>query len=74
MQVPLSGPEITKKETDLISEVLGTPYLSMGPKISERFQFRNSNLPLPATQGRLRVTLRYGLRPTLRPALRAGSG
>jgi len=38
MQVPLSGPDITKKETDLISEVLGTPYLSMGPKTSEDFE------------------------------------
>jgi len=33
MQVPLSGPDITHRERDLINQVLGTPYLSMGPKI-----------------------------------------
>jgi dTDP-4-amino-4,6-dideoxygalactose transaminase len=33
MQVPLSGPDITQRERDLINQVLGTPYLSMGPKI-----------------------------------------
>lgn len=35
MQVPLSGPDITQRERDLVNEVLGTPYLSMGPKIEE---------------------------------------
>ena len=35
MQVPLSGPDITDRERDLINQVLGTPYLSMGPKIEE---------------------------------------
>ena len=34
-QVPLSGPDLTQRERDLVNEVLGTPYLSMGPKIEE---------------------------------------
>lgn len=36
-QVPLSGPDITQKEIDLINQVLSTRYLSMGPMI-ERFE------------------------------------
>jgi perosamine synthetase len=35
MQVPLSGPDITEEEIDLINEVLSTRYLSMGPMIEE---------------------------------------
>ena len=37
-QVPLSGPDITHRERALVNEVLGTAYLSMGPKIEE-FEF-----------------------------------
>jgi len=37
MQLPLSGPDITHKEFDLINEVLSTPHLSMGPMI-QRFE------------------------------------
>ena len=35
--VPMSGPDISQREIDIINEVLTTPYLSMGPKI-ERFE------------------------------------
>ncbi|HUW96849.1 MAG TPA: DegT/DnrJ/EryC1/StrS family aminotransferase [Anaerolineae bacterium] len=37
MHIPLSGPDITQSEIDLINQVLRTPYLSMGPMI-ERFE------------------------------------
>jgi perosamine synthetase len=33
--IPLSNPDITQKEVDLINQVLSTPYLSIGPKIKE---------------------------------------
>jgi perosamine synthetase len=33
--IPLSAPDITHKEVKIISEVLSTPYLSIGPKIKE---------------------------------------
>ncbi len=33
--VPLSSPDITNKEVEIISQVLSTPYLSIGPKIKE---------------------------------------
>lgn len=33
--VPLSNPDITKKEIDVINQVLSTPFLSIGPKIQE---------------------------------------
>lgn len=31
--IPLSSPDITGKEIEIINQVLGTPYLSIGPKI-----------------------------------------
>lgn len=33
--IPLSSPDITHKEAELISEVLNTPFLSIGPKVKE---------------------------------------
>ena len=33
--IPLSSPDITKKEIDVINQVLSTPFLSIGPKIQE---------------------------------------
>lgn len=33
--VPLSSPDITYREVELINQVLATPYLSIGPKIEE---------------------------------------
>lgn len=33
--IPLSNPDITKKEVDVINQVLSTPFLSIGPKIQE---------------------------------------
>ena len=36
-QVPLSGPDISQREIDIINEVIATPYLSMGPMI-QRFE------------------------------------
>ncbi|MDD5145725.1 MAG: DegT/DnrJ/EryC1/StrS family aminotransferase [Candidatus Pacebacteria bacterium] len=33
--IPLSSPDITKKEVELINQVLSTPFLSIGPKIKE---------------------------------------
>ncbi|MFC2006417.1 DegT/DnrJ/EryC1/StrS family aminotransferase, partial [Chloroflexota bacterium] len=33
--IPLSSPDITPKEVELINQVLSTPYLSIGPKIKE---------------------------------------
>jgi perosamine synthetase len=33
MQVPLSRPDITDREIELVNEVLRTPYLSMGPML-----------------------------------------
>ncbi|MEE8392376.1 MAG: DegT/DnrJ/EryC1/StrS family aminotransferase [Anaerolineae bacterium] len=35
--IPLSGPDITEREIELVNQVLQTPYLSMGPMI-ERFE------------------------------------
>jgi hypothetical protein len=46
MQVPLSGPDVSAREIDLVNEVLGTPYLSMGPKTNEDFEFPNSNFEI----------------------------
>ena len=37
MRVPLSGPDITEREIELVNQVLRTPYLSMGPMV-ERFE------------------------------------
>jgi perosamine synthetase len=37
MRIPLSGPDIGPREIELVNQVLGTPYLSMGPMI-ERFE------------------------------------
>jgi len=80
MQVPLSGPDITGRERELINQVLGTPYLSMGPKTNEDFEFPNSNFEIAIARYSGQA-LRYGLRPTLRSfgklrtgTLRAGSG
>lgn len=36
-RIPLSGPDITELEVELVNQVLKTPYLSMGPMI-ERFE------------------------------------
>jgi perosamine synthetase len=36
-QLPMSGPDISQREIDIINEVLSTPYLSMGPMI-QRFE------------------------------------
>ena len=33
--IPLSSPDITRKEIDVINQVLSTPFLSIGPKIQE---------------------------------------
>jgi perosamine synthetase len=33
--IPLSSPDITNKEVEIINEVLSTPFLSIGPKIKE---------------------------------------
>ena len=33
--IPLSSPDITSKEAEIISKVLSSPYLSIGPKIKE---------------------------------------
>jgi len=33
--IPLSSPDITYKEVEIINQVLGTPFLSIGPKIEE---------------------------------------
>jgi len=33
--IPLSSPDITSKEVEIIKQVLATPYLSIGPKIKE---------------------------------------
>jgi len=33
--IPLSSPDVTNKEVEIISQVLSTPYLSIGPKIKE---------------------------------------
>lgn len=33
--IPLSSPDITNKEVEVISQVLSTPYLSIGPKVKE---------------------------------------
>src|SRR5947209_4510067 len=33
MQIPMSSPDITQAEIDVINEVLRTSYLSIGPKI-----------------------------------------
>ena len=33
--IPLSSPDITNKEVEVINQVLSTPYLSIGPKIKE---------------------------------------
>lgn len=33
--IPLSSPDITHKEVEVINQVLSTPYLSIGPKIQE---------------------------------------
>jgi perosamine synthetase len=33
MRIPLSGPDIGPREIELVNQVLGTPYLSMGPMI-----------------------------------------
>ena len=38
MRVPLSGPDVSAREIDLVNEVLATPYLSMGPKTNEDFE------------------------------------
>ncbi len=35
MTIPLSGPDITKKEQEAVLKVLKTPYLSLGPKLKE---------------------------------------
>ena len=35
MRIPLSRPDVTKKEIESVNEVLRTPYLSIGPKIKE---------------------------------------
>jgi len=37
LRVPLSGPDITEREIELVNQVLRTPYLSMGPML-ERFE------------------------------------
>ncbi len=37
MQIPMSGPDITDKEIDLINQVLRTRYLSIAPMIT-RFE------------------------------------
>lgn len=34
-RIPLSSPDITQKDVDVITQVLGTPYLSIGPKVKE---------------------------------------
>ncbi|MBI3335393.1 MAG: aminotransferase class I/II-fold pyridoxal phosphate-dependent enzyme [Candidatus Portnoybacteria bacterium] len=34
-RIPLSSPDITSKEVEIINEVLATPHLSIGPKIKE---------------------------------------
>ncbi|MCK4781635.1 aminotransferase class V-fold PLP-dependent enzyme [Candidatus Parcubacteria bacterium] len=33
--IPLSNPDISNKEVEIISQVLGTPFLSIGPKVEE---------------------------------------
>lgn len=33
--IPLSNPDITHKEVEVINQVLSTPYLSIGPKVEE---------------------------------------
>jgi len=33
--IPLSSPDITHKEVEIISQVLSTPYLSIGPRVKE---------------------------------------
>jgi len=33
--IPLSSPDITHKEVEVVTQVLSTPYLSIGPKIKE---------------------------------------
>jgi len=33
--IPLSSPDITKKEVEIVNQVLSTPFLSIGPKIKE---------------------------------------
>ncbi|MCU0285062.1 MAG: DegT/DnrJ/EryC1/StrS family aminotransferase [Acidobacteria bacterium] len=35
LNIPLSNPDITKKEQDAVWEVLNTPHLSLGPKLPE---------------------------------------
>ncbi|MCU0641471.1 MAG: DegT/DnrJ/EryC1/StrS family aminotransferase [Candidatus Margulisbacteria bacterium] len=35
MQIPLSSPDITKKEIKAVTDVLSTPHLSLGPKLPE---------------------------------------
>lgn len=35
MNIPLSRPDITQKEIDLVADVLKTPYLSTGPRVKE---------------------------------------
>ena len=35
MKIPLSGPDITKREIDAVMGVLKTPYLSLGPRLGE---------------------------------------
>jgi len=37
MRIPMSSPDITEKEIELVNQVLRTPYLSIGPMI-ERFE------------------------------------
>ena len=37
MRIPFSGPDIGPRRIQLVNQVLGTPYLSMGPMI-ERFE------------------------------------
>jgi perosamine synthetase len=39
MQVPLSGPDITSREIELVNQVLRTRYLSIGPMVA-RFEER----------------------------------
>lgn len=33
--IPLSSPDVTRREIDAVVEVLSTPTLSIGPKIEE---------------------------------------
>jgi perosamine synthetase len=37
MRIPLSSPDITSREVELVNQVLSTPYLSIGPMV-ERFE------------------------------------